>query len=133
MVRSGPAARLLPCKARVRTPAHARAGVILLSEELHRQAYNLAFQNYDVKPGGQGEVADWSVEYYDVLQNSVGGGKQKMHHYFGECCRYPWPQARRLVEESAALHRADTALRLTCHAAMPTRQTCPEAGPSEHH
>ena len=26
----------------------------------------------------------WSVEYYDVLANTVGGGKPKMKHHFGE-------------------------------------------------
>ena len=60
------------------------AGVILLSEETHRLAYNAAFKHYDVKPKGQGPVAEWSVAYYDKLQNSVGGGKAKMHFFFGE-------------------------------------------------
>lgn len=34
-------------------------------------AYNAAFQHFDVRcPGGEG-VVDWSVEYYDDLQNRV--------------------------------------------------------------
>ena len=35
------------------------AGVILLSEELHRVAYNAAFENFDVRPNGKDEVANW--------------------------------------------------------------------------
>ncbi len=35
------------------------AGVILLSEELHRVAYNAAFENFDVRPNGEDEVANW--------------------------------------------------------------------------
>ena len=58
------------------------AGVILESEEFHRLAYNASFQHFDVKVDGK--VSDWSVQYYDELQNSIGGGKQKMRHYFSE-------------------------------------------------
>lgn len=58
------------------------AGVILLSEETHRVAYNLAFKEFNVVPKGEGDIAEWSVKYYEVLQNSVGGGKPKMHHFF---------------------------------------------------
>ncbi len=35
------------------------AGVILLSEELHRVAYNAAFENFDVRPNGKDEIANW--------------------------------------------------------------------------
>lgn len=61
------------------------AGVIVESEDLHRRAYNAAFQQFDIRcPGADGEsIVDWSVEYYDDLQNTVGGGKPKMRHYFG--------------------------------------------------
>jgi len=52
-------------------------GVILESESLHLQAYNQAFDNFDVQ-------YRWSVEEYDDLQNRVGGGKPKMHYYFGK-------------------------------------------------
>lgn len=55
-------------------------GVILETEELHRVAYNAAFANFDLAIDGEPVV--WSVEYYDELQNSVGGGKPKMFHYF---------------------------------------------------
>mmetsp|Transcript_3913 Transcript_3913/g.5191 ORF Transcript_3913/g.5191 Transcript_3913/m.5191 type:complete len:323 (+) Transcript_3913:2-970(+) len=55
-------------------------GVIIETEELHRLAYNAAFQAADLKIGD--EPVDWSVEYYDVLQNTVGGGKNKMFFHF---------------------------------------------------
>ena len=52
-------------------------GVIVETEELHRQAYNKAFEKYDLKlPSG--EIVKWSEHYYDRLANTVGGGKPKM-------------------------------------------------------
>jgi len=51
-------------------------GVILESEELHRVAYNAAFAHFDVKIDGQ--TVEWSPKYYDMLSNTVGGGKAKM-------------------------------------------------------
>mmetsp|Transcript_24242 Transcript_24242/g.27099 ORF Transcript_24242/g.27099 Transcript_24242/m.27099 type:complete len:466 (+) Transcript_24242:67-1464(+) len=71
-------------------------GVILETEELHRKAYNSAFDKAGVKivssrvVTGNSNLAIsedpvlWSVEYYDILQNSIGGGKPKMRHYFKE-------------------------------------------------
>lgn len=55
-------------------------GVILETEELHRLAYNEAFKAADLMIDG--ESVEWSVEYYDVLQNSIGGGKPKMFFHF---------------------------------------------------
>ena len=61
---------------------------------MHRRAYNSAFDKAGVKVissrkiSGNSNVAIsedpcvWSVEYYDILQNSIGGGKPKMRHYF---------------------------------------------------
>jgi len=63
-------------------------GVIVLTEELHRLAYNAAFEAYGVEVGGSPLV--WTVEYYDVLQNTVGGGKPKMKWHFGQ---NGWPTA----------------------------------------
>lgn len=54
--------------------------MILETEELHRLAYNAAFKEFGLKIDDEPVV--WSVEYYDVLQNTVGGGKPKMFHYF---------------------------------------------------
>ena len=51
-------------------------GVILETEELHRLAYNKAFKDFDLTIDD--EPVEWSVEYYDVLENSIGGGKPKM-------------------------------------------------------
>ena len=55
-------------------------GVIIETEELHRLAYNAAFQAAELTIDG--EPVEWSVEYYDILQNTVGGGKPKMFHHF---------------------------------------------------
>ena len=64
-------------------------GVIVETEELHRQAYNAAFEKFGLKlPNGTPVV--WTVEYYDVLQNTVGGGKPKMMHYFNKEVK-TWP------------------------------------------
>ena len=54
------------------------AQVILESEDLHRRAYNEAFAHFNIRCNGVGEVANWSENFYDMLQNRVGGGKQKM-------------------------------------------------------
>lgn len=59
-------------------------GVILESESLHREAYNAVFREFRVD-------YNWSPEYYDVLQNKVGGGKPKMRFYFGE---NGWPASK---------------------------------------
>jgi HAD superfamily hydrolase (TIGR01509 family) len=55
-------------------------GVILETEELHRLAYNAAFKAAELTING--DPVEWSVEYYDVLQNTVGGGKPKMFFHF---------------------------------------------------
>jgi len=55
-------------------------GVIIETEELHRLAYNAAFKAANLEVNG--EPVEWTVEYYDVLQNTVGGGKAKMFYHF---------------------------------------------------
>lgn len=55
-------------------------GVIVETEELHRQAYNASFEAFGLTIEGKPVV--WEVEYYDVLQNTVGGGKPKMRYHF---------------------------------------------------
>jgi len=55
-------------------------GVILETEEFHRLAYNAAFEAAELTIDGEPVV--WSVEYYDVLQNTIGGGKPKMFFHF---------------------------------------------------
>jgi HAD superfamily hydrolase (TIGR01509 family) len=55
-------------------------GVIIETEELHRLAYNAAFKAADLQIDN--EPVEWTVEYYDILQNTVGGGKNKMFYHF---------------------------------------------------
>ena len=54
-------------------------GVLVETEELHRTAYNEAFAAFGLEIGGEQVV--WTVEYYDKLQNTVGGGKPKMKYH----------------------------------------------------
>jgi HAD superfamily hydrolase (TIGR01509 family) len=64
-------------------------GVIVETEELHRVAYNRAFEIAGLRlPGGDDVV--WDVEYYDILQNTIGGGKPKMNWYFTNTAK-AWP------------------------------------------
>lgn len=56
-------------------------GVIIETEELHRLAYNAAFKAADLTIDKK-EPVEWSVDYYDILQNTVGGGKGKMFYHF---------------------------------------------------
>lgn len=87
----------------------ASAGVILESEDLHRRAYNAAFEHFEVRvPAGTGDVVDWSTEFYDDLQNRVGGGKPKMRDFFGQP---PFPLPRALPAYHSAPYR-------TCFAHM---------------
>ncbi|KAI3506251.1 hypothetical protein L1887_28607 [Cichorium endivia] len=65
-------------------------GVILESEDLHRQAYNLAFAHFNVRCPPFSEPLNWDIEFYDVLQNQIGGGKPKMRWYFKE---NGWPSS----------------------------------------
>lgn len=62
-------------------------GVILESEDLHRRAYNATFDHFNVVCGAAG-IVDWDERFYDMLQNTVGGGKPKMRWYFN---RQGWP------------------------------------------
>ncbi|EYU30997.1 hypothetical protein MIMGU_mgv1a0113572mg, partial [Erythranthe guttata] len=61
-------------------------GVILESEHLHRQAYNDAFEHFNVRcpSSSSSHPLNWTPEFYDVFQNLVGGGKPKMRWYFKE-------------------------------------------------
>ncbi|CAN8070238.1 unnamed protein product [Agarophyton chilense] len=56
-------------------------GVIVESEELHRISYNQCWKQNHLR-------FEWSVPFYEMLQNAVGGGKEKMRWYFD---RYGWP------------------------------------------
>ena len=68
-------------------------GVIVETEELHRLAYNSAFDEFGLEVGGAPVV--WDVPYYDRLQNTVGGGKPKMKWHFVNTCGGAWPTCTR--------------------------------------
>lgn len=70
-------------------------GVILESEHLHRQAYNDVFSHFNVVVPPSSRPLNWSLEFYDVLQNQIGGGKPKMRWYgfpspFRITRKHPW-------------------------------------------
>ncbi|KAA8546790.1 hypothetical protein F0562_003219 [Nyssa sinensis] len=66
-------------------------GVILESEHLHRQAYNDAFSHFNVQcPSLPSQPLNWGPDFYDELQNRIGGGKPKMRWYFKE---HGWPSS----------------------------------------
>ena len=45
------------------------AGVILLSEDLHRVAYNAAFEHFQIVPDGKDEIANWYALYRQVCSH----------------------------------------------------------------
>ncbi|TYI89254.1 hypothetical protein E1A91_D03G042500v1 [Gossypium mustelinum] len=65
-------------------------GVILESEHLHREAYNDAFAYLNVRCPSSSQPLNWDLQFYDVLQNLIGGGKPKMRWYFKE---HGWPSS----------------------------------------
>ena len=69
----------------------------LPAEELHRRAYNASFEHFGLTIDGAPVV--WSVEYYDVLANTVGGGKPKMKYHFGE---NGWPATASFFDGAVA-------------------------------
>lgn len=83
-------------------------GVIVESEDIHRRAYNAAFEEFDVRcPADTSSPVVWSVEFYDMLQNKVGGGKPKMRWYFGE---NKWPTSSVLGGKTAETEDEKTLL-----------------------
>ena len=54
--------------------------MLVETEELHRTAYNMAFEEFGLEIDGVPVV--WSVDYYDHLANTVGGRKPKMRYHF---------------------------------------------------
>ncbi|XP_073006477.1 haloacid dehalogenase-like hydrolase domain-containing protein At4g39970 [Typha latifolia] len=84
-----------PISSSLSSPLHALIfdcdGVILESEHLHRQAYNDAFAHFGVRcPPSSQQTLLWDSDFYDELQNRIGGGKPKMRWYFGE---NGWPSS----------------------------------------
>jgi len=64
-------------------------GVIVETEELHRKAYNASFVDFGLVIDGEPVI--WTTEYYDQLQNTVGGGKPKMKWHFN---KFGWPSSK---------------------------------------
>ena len=63
------------------------------AEELHRLAYNKAFEAFELKIDGKQVI--WGEKYYDRLANTVGGGKPKMKYHFNtEVKQWPTPKDR---------------------------------------
>ncbi|KAE8706961.1 Haloacid dehalogenase-like hydrolase domain-containing protein [Hibiscus syriacus] len=69
---------------------HHKAKTTLESEHLHRQAYNDAFAHFNVRCPPSSQPLSWDIDFYDVLQNLIGGGKPKMRWYFKE---HGWPSS----------------------------------------
>ena len=77
-------------------------GVIVESEEIHRLAYNDCWEANSLG-------FEWSAEFYEQLQNTVGGGKEKMAWYFDR--ENNWPVEPALREEYLKqLHKQKTQL-----------------------
>ncbi len=75
-------------------------GVIVESEEIHRLAYNDCWEANSLG-------FEWSAEFYEQLQNTVGGGKEKMAWYFDREDNWPVPPAER-AEYLRTLHKQKT-------------------------
>jgi len=67
-------------------------GVIIETESIHLQAYNEAWSRNGLTNPVTNEPVYWSVEYYDMLQNKVGGGKNKMRYFYDETSGGVWPK-----------------------------------------
>uniref|UniRef100_A0A0C9QNV5 TSA: Wollemia nobilis Ref_Wollemi_Transcript_15522_1674 transcribed RNA sequence n=1 Tax=Wollemia nobilis TaxID=56998 RepID=A0A0C9QNV5_9CONI len=65
-------------------------GVILESEHLHRKAYNSTFAHFNVCCPSLSIPVKWDADFYDQLQNQIGGGKPKMRWYFN---KNGWPSS----------------------------------------
>lgn len=72
------------------------------AEELHRRAYNASFQHFGLTIDGT--PVEWSVQYYDILANTVGGGKPKMKYHFGE---NGWPSTSAFFDGAVPASDAD--------------------------
>jgi HAD superfamily hydrolase (TIGR01509 family) len=78
-------------------------GVIIETEELHRLAYNAAFEEAGLEIDG--DTVEWSVQYYDILQNTVGGGKGKMNYHFRTTMDGIWPRSQKGTREPPGTDR----------------------------
>lgn len=69
-------------------------GVLVETEELHRLSYNECWAENNLG-------FEWDYDLYEKLQNSIGGGKEKMRWYFDtyDC----WPETASTPETRADL------------------------------
>mmetsp|Transcript_41145 Transcript_41145/g.129290 ORF Transcript_41145/g.129290 Transcript_41145/m.129290 type:complete len:333 (+) Transcript_41145:41-1039(+) len=79
-------------------------GVLVETEELHRVAYNMAFEEFGLQIAGAPVV--WSKDYYSFLANTVGGGKPKMRYHFTGLGA---PEGARTHQDTAKVWPAPTA------------------------
>eukprot|EP00929_Paragymnodinium_shiwhaense_P023158 TRINITY_DN14578_c0_g1_i2.p1 TRINITY_DN14578_c0_g1~~TRINITY_DN14578_c0_g1_i2.p1 ORF type:complete len:1499 (+),score=434.39 TRINITY_DN14578_c0_g1_i2:423-4499(+) len=103
-------------------------GVIVETEELHRLGYNEAFHALGLEVDGV--PVDWSVEYYDMLQNTVGGGKPKMKWHFTKTEEGRWPVPT-LLEAARAARSDDAAARTGDAAALFDARLSSTAAPED--
>lgn len=68
-------------------------GVLIDSEELHRICYNKSFETHRLG-------VEWDPVLYEKLQNSVGGGKEKLDWYF---TKFGWPNTVSTEQEQRLL------------------------------
>ncbi|GMI12648.1 hypothetical protein TrRE_jg6120, partial [Triparma retinervis] len=68
-------------------------GVIIETESIHLQAYNEAWKRNGLVNPVTNEPVFWSVEYYDMLQNKVGGGINKQRYFYDETSDGVWPNS----------------------------------------
>ncbi|GMH79456.1 hypothetical protein TrLO_g4046 [Triparma laevis f. longispina] len=66
-------------------------GVIIETEAIHLVAYNEAWKRNGLVNPQTNDPVFWSIPYYDMLQNTVGGGKNKMRYYFDTTSSGVWP------------------------------------------
>lgn len=85
-------------------------GVLIDSEELHRICYNKSFEThrlgiviYSIVWNGFLSTllgVEWDPVLYEKLQNSVGGGKEKLDWYF---TKFGWPNTVSTEQEQRLL------------------------------
>lgn len=117
-------------------------GVIVETEELHRLAYNRSFEYFGLTI--EGNPVNWSPEYYDKLQNTVGGGKPKMRYHFNEDMGGKWPHSiwgappadddaktkliDALQDKKTEFYKVSASLSLSCTAPPSTAAPAPAPG-----
>jgi len=92
----------------------------MISEPLHLIAYNRAFADF-------GTGCSWSEEYYDQLQNRIGGGKEKMRAFFGEV---GWPNSSLGLSPTTEAERSRLVDALQLRKTEIFQELVREAGPS---